>query len=155
MAALRIVLSRCALALTRREHDADDLVQDTLARLLERTPELTDLDEPEGYAVATLTRLWLTKQRRLGVQARRLRTIAADRIGRAGLVSDSGELDRIEQLVATFPPRQRAVLVLRAVMGLAIPEIAEALDLPTQTVRSNLHLARQRVRAAGATGDPR
>lgn len=139
-AAIRAALARCALALTRSEHDADDLVQETLTRLLERP----DLDDPQGYGVTTLTRLWLTRQRRLAAQARRLRAIAAERV--PGPPRPAGSLARIERIVAALPARQRAVLVLRAVMGLNTEQIARTLEIDEQAVRSSLHLARQRVR---------
>jgi RNA polymerase sigma-70 factor, ECF subfamily len=44
--------------------------------------------------------------------------------------------------IAELPDERRIVIVLRDLEGLAYEEIAEALDLPTGTVRSRLHRAR-------------
>jgi RNA polymerase sigma-70 factor (ECF subfamily) len=44
-------------------------------------------------------------------------------------------------------PRQRAVLVLRDVLGYSGPEVAQILDISTQNVRSMVHRARRALRA--------
>jgi RNA polymerase sigma-70 factor (ECF subfamily) len=48
--------------------------------------------------------------------------------------------------VSRLPPRQREVLVLSAYEQLSIAEIASTLELNEQNVRTNLHLARERLR---------
>lgn len=50
--------------------------------------------------------------------------------------------------VASLPPEQQAVLVLRAWHGLDYADIARALDLAPGTVKSRIARARARVRAA-------
>jgi RNA polymerase sigma-70 factor, ECF subfamily len=48
----------------------------------------------------------------------------------------------LHRAIAELPDERRIVIVLRDLEGLAYEEIAEALDLPTGTVRSRLHRAR-------------
>ena len=48
----------------------------------------------------------------------------------------------LHRAIAELPDERRIVVVLRDLEGLAYEEIAEALDLPTGTVRSRLHRAR-------------
>jgi RNA polymerase sigma-70 factor, ECF subfamily len=54
----------------------------------------------------------------------------------------------IERVVATLPPMQRAVLVLRDVEGLTAPEACQLLELTEANQRVLLHRARSKVRAA-------
>ncbi|MEV4538346.1 sigma-70 family RNA polymerase sigma factor [Asanoa sp. NPDC049518] len=55
---------------------------------------------------------------------------------------------RLATVLAELPRRQRDVLLLFAVAELDYAEIAAALDIPPGTVRSALHRARAKVRAA-------
>ncbi|HMF39777.1 MAG TPA: RNA polymerase subunit sigma-70 [Polyangia bacterium] len=59
-------------------------------------------------------------------------------------------------LLQRLPPRQRAVLLLKDVVGWAADEIASALELTVSSVNSALHRARETVAAAprGAPEDP-
>jgi RNA polymerase sigma-70 factor (ECF subfamily) len=48
----------------------------------------------------------------------------------------------LHRAIAELPDDRRIVVVLRDLEGLSYEEIADALDLPTGTVRSRLHRAR-------------
>lgn len=52
----------------------------------------------------------------------------------------------IASVVSALPPRQREVLVLHAYEGLTTAEVADVLGLSEQNVRTNLHLARRRLK---------
>lgn len=143
--ALAARLQRCALGLTRSSDKADDLVQETIARLLSRGGE-----HSEAYAITTLTRLWLAHERswrrRLALLRRRALPARETRQPDESL-DIQARLQRLEIAIAALPPRQRAVLVLRCVEGLDSAAVAAALDCDVQTVRAHLHLARQRLRS--------
>ncbi len=145
-ATTREQLRRIALGLTRTAHDADDLTQQTLTRLLARSPGRVG---HMGYVRRTMLRIWLDQQRSL---RRRLW-----RLGRFALtnnawhvdcdsLSDQDQCGRLRKAIDALPPRQRAVLVLRLVEELDYAEISVALSCSIQTVRAHLHLGRQRVR---------
>ena len=59
-------------------------------------------------------------------------------------VGELGEL--VATLIARLPPRQREVLVLMTYEGLGVREAAEVLGVSSGNVRTNLHLARERLR---------
>ncbi len=59
---------------------------------------------------------------------------------------------RVARAVAKLPARQREVLLLVAMAELEYAEVAAALDIPIGTVRSALHRARTRLRAALTSG---
>ncbi len=52
----------------------------------------------------------------------------------------------VTDTIASLPPRQRAAIVLRHLVGLRLDEIAEALDISVGTVKSTLHAAHARLR---------
>jgi RNA polymerase sigma-70 factor, ECF subfamily len=52
----------------------------------------------------------------------------------------------VREVVAALPPLHRAVVVLFYMENLPIEEIADVLELPVGTVKSRLHYARERLR---------
>lgn len=54
---------------------------------------------------------------------------------------------RVERALRTLPPKQREVVTLHDVDGVPTEEIAERLDCPRATVRSNLFYGREKLRA--------
>jgi RNA polymerase sigma-70 factor (ECF subfamily) len=55
--------------------------------------------------------------------------------------------DEVLQAVETLGEKHRLVVILRYYAGLSNEEIARTLDIPSGTVRSRLHTARQRLKA--------
>lgn len=148
--------------------DAEDLVQATFERALQRPPE--DRDRP--------WRPWLTKvASNLAIDLLRRRSHQAydgpwlpapieellevegwTRSAHGGETSeievryDQRESARFAFLLAleTLDPRARAVLILRDVLGYAGPEVAECLNITSANVRVILHRARKLVDQAAA-----
>jgi RNA polymerase sigma factor (sigma-70 family) len=75
---------------------------------------------------------------------------------RAGERADaSAQSRKVAAALARLPRRQRDVLLLVALADLEYSEVADALGIPVGSVRSALHRARAKVRAAlGAGGTP-
>ena len=143
-AMVRMLRARAA-ALGADGHEAEDLAQETMARVLARAPEKQG---HSGYAAQTLARLWLDRQRSLRARARRLRRMAASAIaGSAPLhVTDDARSAVVFGAIRGLPPRQRAALVLRLVEGLGYGAIAEAIGCSEEAARASLHEARRRLR---------
>ncbi len=55
-------------------------------------------------------------------------------------------LERLQQSLAGLPERQRMVVILRFQEGLGPAEIAEALEMPVNTVKSTLHRSLEELR---------
>ncbi|MEZ6234909.1 MAG: RNA polymerase sigma factor [Phycisphaerales bacterium] len=155
-------LRRYALGLTGSAEAAEDLAQQTIARLLARRP---DKALHVGYAYAAMTRAWVDEQRSLRRRLRRLRAAAAGIGGGSGRGGDGrpGEREdvparresvrRVGRAMDALPPRRRAALVLRAVEGLTYEQIAAALGCTPGVVRGELYEARRALR--GLMEDPR
>lgn len=144
-AAVARVLRSRAMALGADRHEAEDLAQETLARVMERAP---DKAGHIGYATRTLTRIWLDRQRSLRARAKRLRLMAVSTLAGPAtfLGADEGRRAIVLNAIQTLPPKQRAALVLRLVEGLGYGAIAEAIGCSEVAARASLHEARSRLR---------
>ncbi len=57
-------------------------------------------------------------------------------------------LAQVEQAIAALPTEFRMPLVLKELVGLPVEDVAQVLDLPPNTVKTRLHRARLKLRAA-------
>ena len=140
-------LYRAAWALAGSREDAEDLVQETYARVLGR-PRLLRNDDDLGYLLRALRNTFLSQRR---TESRRLRPgplpeqldLVADPHARQPQAAlEAGEL---YAAVAALPDGFRDVLVAVDVTGLSYEEAARALRIPKGTVMSRLYRARQQV----------
>jgi RNA polymerase sigma-70 factor, ECF subfamily len=140
-------LYRAAWALAGSREDAEDLVQETYARVLAR-PRLLRNDDDLGYLLRALRNTFLTQKR---TENRRLRTdplpeqldLVADPHAREPQAAlESAEL---YTAIATLPEDFRDVLVAVDITGLSYKEAARALRIHMGTVMSRLYRARQQV----------
>lgn len=143
-------LRRCASALAGRGRGdlADDLVQDTVARLLSRGG-----DPPSyAYARAALVRLYLDHHRGAARRAARALRWAASVQRRSPETSAGVDGGALERALDRLSPLQRAALTLRLVEDLPTGAVAEALGASERVVRASLHTARVKMRAILSEG---
>ncbi|HVX46241.1 MAG TPA: SigE family RNA polymerase sigma factor [Mycobacteriales bacterium] len=142
-------LLRLGYLLTGSPDQAQDLVQEALARTYGRLVRIRDDNALEAYVRRCMSSIVVDQARRNG----RLR--AADVDGEA----DSRELDRVEdrdslqRLLRMLSPLQRACIVLRFYEDLSIAEVADRLGCSPGTVKRETHDALARVRLARPTPD--
>lgn len=143
-------LYRVACALTGSRPAADDLVQETYARVLAR-PRRIQNDDDVGYLVRTMRNIFLDQRR----QAARRATDSVDpetfdRIEVSGTTGPQAAAEHRELLafVSELPEEFRDVLVAVDVAGLSYKEAADVLGVPEGTIMSRLYRARKRVVAA-------
>ena len=71
----------------------------------------------------------------------------ADKIVAPDRALENEELSEvINRAISLLPPRQKITVILHDVEGYTMEEVAVALDCPEATVRSNLHIARLKLR---------
>src|SRR3990172_6643086 len=99
--------------------------------------------EPEAFE-----RLVLTYQHRIfSIALRMLGDRGGPGEGRPGGTLEAGEIQAaLHRAIAELDEERRIVVVLRDLHGLAYEEIAAALELPLNTVRSRLHRARMELK---------
>jgi RNA polymerase sigma-70 factor (sigma-E family) len=118
---------------------AEELTQETLARVWGRWSEVRNHPAPHAWAWRVALNLASSWFRRKAIERR-----ATARLGPpASLSFDPDVADRVavREAVAALPTRQRAVLVLRYFEDLSVAETAEAMGCAQGTVKSMTHQA--------------
>jgi RNA polymerase sigma-70 factor, ECF subfamily len=138
-------LYRAACALTGSRVTADDLVQDTYAKVLAK-PRLLRNEDDVGYLLKTMRNLFYDERR----QAARRATDPAAPEDFERLEARGGPAEEVEQrellaAIAELPDEFRDVLVAVDVAGLSYKEASKLIGVPEGTVMSRLYRARKRV----------
>jgi RNA polymerase sigma-70 factor (sigma-E family) len=135
-------LLRFAHLLTGDPHRAADLVQDALERTLISWHRVERKDDPEAYVRRAIVNRHISVWRR----TRRERLVAETPEG--SYDEPRGRDDELWAALATLPPRQRAVLVLRFYEDLTEADTAAALGCTVGTVKSQRAKALRTLRVA-------
>jgi len=140
-------LFRAAYALCDTSHDAEDLVQETYARVLRR-PRLIRRDGDLAYLLRALRNTWIAMRR---AKAARPRTVelAEEVHWIADPGSDPGttalEVGAAYDAMRELSDPLREAIVAVDVVGLSYREAARALRVREGTIMSRLFRARERV----------
>jgi RNA polymerase sigma-70 factor (ECF subfamily) len=138
-------LYRAARAWTRSREEAEDLVQETYARVLARPRFLRSEDEL-GYLLRAV-RNTLISQRRTE-RRRPVTTELVDDVAAGARADDPAEATETRQVyaaIADLPEDFRDALVAIDIVGLSYEEAARVLGVREGTVTSRLFRARDRV----------
>jgi RNA polymerase sigma-70 factor, ECF subfamily len=143
-------LYRAAWALCGSREDAEDLVQETYAKVLAK-PRFLRRDDDLGYLLRVLHNVFVSglrsrRARPSTVELTEERREAAD--PRGSLHQHHVESRELLAAVAALPPDYRDVLAAVDVAGLSYKEAGKALGVPEGTIMSRLFRARQKVVAA-------
>jgi RNA polymerase sigma-70 factor, ECF subfamily len=140
-------LHRAALALCGSSHDAEDLVQETFARVLARPRQLRRDDEL-SYLLQALRNTYLTGLRTRGRRPHTVELPAeASEILRSPRAEPEAALELRELLatIAALPPDFRDALIAVDLVGLSYGEAGRLLGVGEATITTRLYRARQRV----------
>jgi RNA polymerase sigma-70 factor (sigma-E family) len=127
-------LLRFGYMLTGSAQEAEDLVQDALAKSLRRWRRVR-VDNPVAYTRRIMINTHLTRRRMWGARVR-LGDVPDAATDDAGLRRGE-DWDALRRALALLPSRQRAVLVLRYLEDLPDTAIAGLLGCSPGTVRSH------------------
>ncbi|MEO5756327.1 MAG: sigma-70 family RNA polymerase sigma factor [Mesorhizobium sp.] len=136
-------LWRYGRVLTRDDSDADDLVQEALARALSQAHTYDTARPVLPWLISIVRNTFLTGATRANAEKRRLESYA--NMSEATLLPSqehSAELFNVKRALAELPTEQVEVLHLVAVLGFTYSEAAELLGIPTGTIMSRLSRAR-------------
>ncbi|HBD5595869.1 sigma-70 family RNA polymerase sigma factor [Aeromonas salmonicida subsp. achromogenes] len=147
-------LRRFALWLIRDIHEADDLVQTTLERALDKWTTRRPEASLKSWLFTILYREFLLEKRRTKRYWELLSRMKND---------DNPVWPSAEQEIATqsmleafgrLMPEQRSLLILITLEGLSYQEVAHVMDIPIGTVMSRLSRARQALHRLGEGETP-
>ncbi|WP_121252805.1 SigE family RNA polymerase sigma factor [Nocardioides ferulae] len=130
VAARMPALLRTAYLLTGGHHDAEDLVQVALLKVVPKWRRIAD--DPDAYVRRVLVNENVSRWR-----GRRWREVHTDRVPeRAADTEPTDDRLVLRQALAGLAPRQRAVIVLRYFDDLTERETASVLGISVGTVKS-------------------
>jgi len=137
-------LYRSAWMLCGDTHLAEDLVQETLAKVYTRWMRrvAAPIENPAAYAQTTLVRTFISQRRR-----RSSRELPSDALPES--MSSAGDADlrmAVAAGLAQLPPLDRAVLVLRFLEDLSVTDTATQLGVSEGAVRNRSMRALARLR---------
>lgn len=140
-------LWRYAVVLARQRDVADDLVQATCVRALERSGQFVPGTRLDRWLFAILHSIWLNE-----IRSRRVRMGQGFVDAEEALVFDGARetethilAEQVLTKVQALPEAQRTAVFLAYVEGLSYREVAEVLDVPIGTVMSRLAAARAKL----------
>ncbi len=140
-------LYRAARAMSRSREEAEDLVQETFARVLQR-PRFLRCEDDIGYLLRVLRNTFVSGRRRAARRPQwtdtpdellRIEDLSAPQPERS---LDSAAL---YEAIAALPVVFRDALIAVDVLGLSYEEASRALRVREATLTTRLHRARQRV----------
>jgi RNA polymerase sigma-70 factor (ECF subfamily) len=140
-------LYRAAWAMCGCREDAEDLVQETYAKVLAK-PRLIRGDDEIGYLMRVLRNTFVSSLRTADRRPKttELEDFAHPAETRTSLrPEDAFEASEVYAAVAALPEQFRDAVVAVDVVGLSYKEAAKALDTREGTIMSRLYRARQNV----------
>jgi RNA polymerase sigma-70 factor, ECF subfamily len=138
--------------LARRDRDVDDITQEALVGIVKSLGSYRGDGTLESWADRVVVRTTFAelRKRRAELLLPWLRGVVVDADQRPTGISDEYLLRRwAVSVLDELPLPQRHAVVLHHLLDMTVPEIALELDLPRETVRSRLRLARCRLRERG------
>jgi RNA polymerase sigma-70 factor, ECF subfamily len=137
-----------AYSILRHREDAEDVVQEAFIRTLERIERIEEGRPFHPWFFRIVVNRAISYQRSRSV---RVSTPVREELRSDGPAPDRAvehrELrERLLQAVDALPERQRTIVLLADVEELSSAEIADILEMPSGTVRYQLHLARRALR---------
>ena len=136
---------RVAYGVVRNHQDAEEIAQEAFAKAYRKLSQLRDRTRFRAWLVRMTWRLaidrWRADRRRQAREQVILQS-TTDPSAEAAAV-DSERAGRLWEAIGTLPEKLRLVIVLAAIEGYDVREVARLIDVPEGTVKSRLFLARK------------
>jgi RNA polymerase sigma-70 factor (sigma-E family) len=136
-------LYRTAWLLAGEHHLAEDLVQETLAKLYRAWRRVEQTDNPAAYAQTVLARTYISQRRKKSSTERPVPRTP----DRADTQGDPALRLSLMQALAELAPLDRAVLVLRYFEDRSPDQVADVLGKNSGAIRTRTSRALDRLRA--------
>ncbi len=146
-----LIRTRCraeALRILRRPHDADDAVQEALARAWRSRHACRNPDAPIPWC------LQITRNEAIRLIGRARPRAGTEPLDEGDHVEDAGAREErlrvllrvdVHRALENLPPDERQLITLRYLHDCSHSEIARMLEIPEATARVRLHRAHKRL----------
>jgi RNA polymerase sigma-70 factor (ECF subfamily) len=136
---------RVAYAVLRHREDAEDVAQEAMVQAYRSFARLQDRGAFRSWLVRIAWRTALNRRRRDARRASRELAVADPPAGASveDLMLSREFQEHLWRAVDRLPDRLRTVVLLTAMQGHEVREVAQMLDVPEGTVKSRLHQARK------------
>jgi RNA polymerase sigma-70 factor (ECF subfamily) len=125
-----------ALTLATGSRDlAEEATQDAFTKALRHWRKVRAMDRPDGWVYVVGMNAARDRARKAGREQAAVESSASDHT--AAIATQL----TVRDAIATLPPRQREVVVLRFLADLPLADIAEAMKCALGTVKATLHQA--------------
>jgi RNA polymerase sigma-70 factor (ECF subfamily) len=139
-------LRKFALRLTKNAHDADDLVQSTLLRALEKKEYFQNDTNLFSWASKIMFNLFVSSYRQKKKFETQYDPAPYIETMSAGPAQEANaDLAIVGHSMQQLSPEHREILMLVCVQGMRYEEASEMLQVPVGTVRSRLSRARKQL----------
>ena len=136
---------RVAYSVVRQRQDAEEVAQEAFAKAYSRFSQLRDRTSFRAWLVRTTWRLaidrWRSDRRRT-VREQSGASEAPDPTAE-GIAAEQQRAERLWRAIDDLPDKLREAIVLSAIEGYDVREVALLLGVPDGTVKSRLFLARK------------
>lgn len=138
-------LRRYALVLTQRKEDAEDILQSTLERAIDKQQQWSEDSHLDRWAFTIMNSIWKNELR---YQSTRKGNGVSYNASELGDISTKDNLDRtflyqqVFKEVMQLPENQREAILLVYVEGMKYQQVADLLSIPLGTLMSRLARAR-------------
>ena len=128
---------------TGNRHEAEEIAQDAFVRVYERWDRVGRLDDPTGYLFRVGMNVFRNRWRRASLAIRRELTLAPAATDELEAIESR---DEVVRLLRGLEPRQRAAVLLTAILDYSAEEAGRMLGIRASTVRSLTTRARARMK---------
>jgi RNA polymerase sigma-70 factor (ECF subfamily) len=137
----RLFTAMCLV--TGDRFEAEEIAQEAFVRVFERWDRVGHLEDPTGYAFRVSMNVFRSRYRRASLGIRRALDLAPAEADDLGAVEAR---DEVARLLHDLDPRQRAAVLLTAILDYSAEEAGRILGLRASSVRSLTTRARARMK---------
>ena len=137
----RVFTALCLV--TGDRHEAEEIAQDAFLRVFERWDRVGTLEDPTGYVFRVSMNLFRNRYRRASLAIRRTLSLAPPQRDDLAAVETH---DAVVRLLQGLDPKQRAAVLLTAILEYSAEEAGRMLGIRPSSVRSLTTRARARMK---------